>query len=181
MKVINFYGEPSCGKSTTSAGLFFLMKHAGYKVELVTEYAKELTYEERRIALKDQIHIFGEQNHRLERLRNKVDYVITDSPLLLSIVYGELYKTTLYPSYNSLVKEVFDSYDNFNILLTRVYPYKKEGRNESECQAEIISRHVKDVLHRYNIPLMLEYGSRTAHEKIFQHMKNIGVIGVIVQ
>ena len=45
--VINLYGGPGCGKSTVSSGLFYKMKSEGYCVEYVSEYAKDLTYEER--------------------------------------------------------------------------------------------------------------------------------------
>lgn len=42
---INFLGEPSAGKSTIAAGLYFLMKKRRYSVEIVTEYAKDLIYD----------------------------------------------------------------------------------------------------------------------------------------
>ena len=39
LKVINLYGGPGTGKSTTAAALFALIKREGYNVELVTEFA----------------------------------------------------------------------------------------------------------------------------------------------
>ena len=54
MKVINLWGGPGCGKSTTAAGLFSIMKMRGHKVELVTEYAKELTYDRNLTITKDE-------------------------------------------------------------------------------------------------------------------------------
>ena len=63
--VINIFGAPGAGKSTTAAALFALMKLEGYKVELVTEHAKDLTYSESFKELNDQLKVFGEQNHRM--------------------------------------------------------------------------------------------------------------------
>jgi predicted ATPase len=59
LKVINLYGGPGTGKSTTAAALFALMKREGYNVELVTEFAKDLVWTERNKELGDQIYIFG--------------------------------------------------------------------------------------------------------------------------
>ena len=47
-KVINLFGGPGAGKSTTAAGLFYEMKVRDIKCELVTEYAKDMTYEKQR-------------------------------------------------------------------------------------------------------------------------------------
>ncbi|TYO65512.1 hypothetical protein FXV83_16395 [Bradyrhizobium hipponense] len=58
--VINLIGGPGSGKSTTAAGLFFLMKLAGLKAELVVEYAKELSYDENWSTLKNQLHVLAE-------------------------------------------------------------------------------------------------------------------------
>ena len=88
MLVINLWGAPGSGKSTTAAGLFFLMKINKFKVELVTEYAKDLVWDRRDSMFGNQLSIFSEQNWRLHRLRDHgVDYVITDSPLFLPVFY----------------------------------------------------------------------------------------------
>ena len=52
LTVINFFGGPGCGKSTTAAELFAKMKKANYKVELVHEVAKDFIWEEAQ-------HLFG--------------------------------------------------------------------------------------------------------------------------
>ena len=50
MKVINLFGGPGCGKSTTAADLFARMKLRGLSVELVTEYAKDVVWDEKAAA-----------------------------------------------------------------------------------------------------------------------------------
>ena len=88
LNVINLFGGPGCGKSTTAAGLFHLMKLNEMNVELVTEYAKDLTWEERFGTLaNDQLYVFAKQQKRLQVLKNKVRYVVTDSPLILGLSY----------------------------------------------------------------------------------------------
>lgn len=135
LKVINITAAPGVGKSTAAAGLFNVMKTLGdFKVELVTEYAKDLTYEERNVTLANQFYLTAKQDHRLRRLVGKVDWVITDSPLPLSIAYmPEEYKEWLEPA----VWGAFERYQNFNVHLLRdpKRPYQTYGRNQSEAES----------------------------------------------
>ena len=63
--VINLFGGPGCGKSTTMARLFADLKTMGYNVEMVSEFAKDLVYEMRQETMKDELYIFAKQHHRL--------------------------------------------------------------------------------------------------------------------
>ena len=88
MKVLNIWGGPGIGKSTTAAGLFYEMKKLGLNVELVQEYAKDAVWEKRHNILDDQIYIFAKQQRRIARLaEHNIDWVITDSPIPLGLVY----------------------------------------------------------------------------------------------
>ena len=121
MNVINLYGGPGCGKSTTAAALFVYMKLKGYNVELVTEYAKDLVWDNRLEDMLDQQeYIFAKQNHRLHRLREKVNYAITDSPLLLSIVYPDALTWPAYYEFCEFVRATDRTYDSANIYLKRL-------------------------------------------------------------
>lgn len=127
MRVINLFAGPGAGKSTTAAGLFYKMKRLSLSVELVTEYAKEKVYENALDIMADQLYLLAKQNRKLDRLQGKVDYVISDSPLLLCAYYGELYgkhKHITVP----LSRQVFDLYDNTNILIKRTKVYDPRGR-----------------------------------------------------
>src|SRR6187399_572968 len=113
MKVINFFAGPGAGKSTLAAGLFYKMKKLGINVELVTEYYKELVWENIHQSSSDYLYILASQNRRLERLRGKVDFAVTDSPLLLPGYYGKNYGNIpeiIVP----LSHEIFETYDNIN-------------------------------------------------------------------
>jgi hypothetical protein len=143
-KVINLWAGPGAGKSTLAAGLFFMMKTKGYKVELVTEFAKELVYAERWTALNDQEYVTNFQNERLERLVGKVDYIITDSPLPLAEIYvtGE---DTYRKHCTEHAWDLFSRYDNVNIFVNRVKPYAEYGRTQNEADARIIDEKLRDL------------------------------------
>ena len=84
MKVINLFGAPSCGKSTTMLGLTYQMKMLGLNVENTPEFFKEMIYEDGRTErFGGQLYILGEQNRRLARLQEKSEFVVTDCPLPL--------------------------------------------------------------------------------------------------
>jgi len=168
MKVINLWGGPGAGKSTTAAGLFYKMKKSGYSVELVTEYAKDLVWDERHTLFKDQLYLLSKQNRRLDRLEGKVDYAITDSPLLLVLAYiPEGY----YDSFNKLTFDVWNNYLNYNIVLNRGHDYTGEGRNQNETQAIKIDKDIEKILFMYN-QKHLAMNSIDAAERIFERIKN---------
>ena len=149
MKVINIIGEPSCGKSTTSAMLFALMKQKGFNVELVTEFAKELLYDENITAFKNQDYIFAEQRRRITRLEGKVDYVITDSPLLLHLHYINQNNTprSLIP----FMLDCIEEHENIYFLLDRKHNYEDRGRFQNEEEAKKIRDSIKYILYKHNI------------------------------
>jgi len=148
MKVINLLGGPGCGKSTTASGLFYYMKLKGLKVELVREYVKDAVYEDRKI-FDDQVYIFAKQNRRQAILKNKVDWIITDSPLILSAVYAPV---NYYNSFSNLCLEAFNEYDNYNFMLNRVKKYSTIGRFHTEKQAKGVDKKVKDFMDTNDIP-----------------------------
>lgn len=167
MKVINLWGGPGAGKSTTAAGLFYKMKKAGYNVELVTEYAKDLVWDERHKLFKDQLYLLSKQNRRLDRLEGKVEYAISDSPLLLVLAYmPEGY----YSSFNKLTFDVWNNYLNFNFVLNRAHEYTGDGRNQNETEAIAIDKDIEKILFLYN-QKHLAVNSKDAAEIIFERLK----------
>lgn len=147
MIVLNLFGGPGAGKSTTAALTFGKLKQAGINAELVVEFAKDLVWEERH-AIRCQPYVFGEQLWRLERLRGKVDAVVTDSPILLSAVYG----AELGDAFCSFVLGTFAGFDNVNVFLDRddvAHPYSSAGRYQADVdEASAIDVVMHDMLHR---------------------------------
>lgn len=165
MKVINLIGGPGSGKSTTAAGLFNLMKLQGIKCELVVEYAKEIVYEGRKTD--DQLYILAQQNKRLRRLEKHVDYVITDSPLLLSIIYASDYPDSLH----QLVLDLYNKYDNMLVFLERNKPYEKYGRTQTLEEAVDIDNLIRKLLNVQNIPYYSLPGDIDAPKEVFKLIK----------
>lgn len=169
MKVINMFGGPCTGKSTLAAGLFHYMKCQGCDVELVTEYAKDMVYEQRTNIMEDQVYIHAKQYRRISRLRDKVEYVITDSPILLAAAYAiEGYYSALEP----LVIQTFCSFDNVNFLIRRPNEeYKQDGRIQNELQAIEKDELIVSLLTKSNQPYTV-INSRhpnTIHQ-LYQHI-----------
>lgn len=137
MKVINVFGAPGAGKSTIASGLFYSLKLMNKNCELVSEYAKDLVWEDRQITLENQIYIFSKQFHKLERLKNKVDLVVTDSPILLSMMYADLCKTKWPNSFKQLILDIYNNhgFENINVLLKRNHNYENVGRYQTEQQS----------------------------------------------
>jgi hypothetical protein len=148
LKVINLFGGPGTGKSTTAAGIFNRMKVQGYNVELVTEYAKDMTWEGRDNVLADQLYILAKQHRRLERLQGKVDWAVVDSPFILGLIYAP---ENYFKHFEPLVMEMWDSYENINFMLERSFEYQPIGRLGTESAAKSIDTQLDAFLARHNI------------------------------
>ena len=143
MKVINLFAGPGAGKSTTAAGVFYRMKTMGLNVELITEYAKDMTWEARYNVLADQLYVFAKQHRRQLRVKDQVDYIVTDSPLLLCLHYAP----DDYPaSFERLVLDMWGEFDNHNFFLLREKPYVQIGRSQTEEEARQIDLALYDLL-----------------------------------
>lgn len=151
MLVVNLWGAPGSGKSTTAAGLFFLLKINKWHVELVTEFAKDMVWERNESIFGDQVRIFAEQNRRLRRLDEYggVDVAITDSPLPLPAFYQP--KDYL-AGFTPLVMEQFNRYHNVNYLLQRrAHSFEALGRRHGETQAVAIENDLRTFLDTHTI------------------------------
>lgn len=174
--VINFFGAPGAGKSTAKAGLFFLMKHAGHVVESVDEYAKELVYEGNFSLLRNQMRVFQEQRARLTRLLGKVDYILTDSPLLLSSYYAERYPDSGWndAQFHRFVRERFDEFRNINIWVARTKHYQEYGRTQTLEESDAIA---EQMLSRWgSIMRFAVLGNEQAPAEIYSTLVLTGVI-----
>lgn len=152
LMVINLFGGPGTGKSTTAAYLFAKYKSGGINTEYVQEFAKDKTWEENETALKCQPYIAGKQFWRLARLRGKVDIAITDSPLLTSLLYPTFGVNS---DWEKGIVNQFNLFDNVNIFLVRntdVHPYNPKGRSQTEAEAKSIDVLTKNMLNKYDIP-----------------------------
>lgn len=154
--VVNLWGGQSSGKSSTMGDLFGKLKWAGINCEQSPEFAKELAWEGRTGTFEDEMYIFGKQSHRLFRCDKKVDVIITDRPLLMSVVYNNYYGNfgdeNWKKCYNDLIFSTYLQYDNVNIYLNRVKGFNPKGRREDEETAKEFDILFKKFLDDTNIP-----------------------------
>ena len=143
--MVNFYAGPSSGKTTAALELTAALKKAGYNVEYVSEYAKELVLENRTDELNDQQKVTDEQYRRFDRIRNSADIIVTDSPILLGLVYGD---GKIDDKYAKQIRGYYDSFNNFNMLITRPKDaaFQTEGRVHDEKQSIELDGKIKSML-----------------------------------
>jgi hypothetical protein len=117
------------------------MKWQNVNVELVDEYAKQLSWEKRSATLEDQLYVVAAQNRKLTRLVDQVKYIITDSPLIMALPYCE---PSYYPdTFPKLVWDVWNGYPNINIFVKRVKPFHQVGRHHNEAQSVVLDGIIK--------------------------------------
>jgi len=145
--VINLFGGPGTGKSTTMAGVFSELKWRKVNCEMAPEFAKEKVWEKSTNILGNQVYVFGKQYNTIYRLLGQVDAIVTDSPLLLSTIYGTRESET----FHQLVLQKFHEQESLNIFLVREKDYNPKGRMQTEDEAKEIDNEVKKLLDRYGV------------------------------
>lgn len=147
-QIIDLYGGPGTGKSTSAAFLYYQLKKAGKNVELVREYVKDWAWDNRTINTYDQIYILGKQVRRESMLYGKVDWIVTDCPVYMSAFYAEKYCTPILAHGVKQAVEAFysqaakDGHDHHHYHLNRIKAYKPERRYQSEEEAKKIDNEL---------------------------------------
>lgn len=151
-KIINLYGSPCAGKSTSASYLYYLLKTQGENVELVREYVKNWIWDNRKYSKYDQLYFLGKQIREESLLYGKVDWIITDSPILNNLYYAQKYcppniaegvKTAVLSFYK---ETMVDGYKHHHIYLNRNKPYLSFGRYQTEEQADEVGKEIKNLL-----------------------------------
>ena len=134
--------------------------------ELVTEFAKEKCWENNTEVFKpdNQCYLFGEQFYRLNRLRDKVSVIVTDSPLPLNIIYNK--GTVLREPFNQTVMDCFDSFYNLSYLVIRDKHYNPAGRRQNEAESERIQEAIFDLMDSKDIPYKIVKGNQNDYDLI---------------
>ncbi len=109
--------------------------------------------------LNNQIYVFGKQLQRIQRVYDKVDVVITDSPLILSAFYqpDELKETN---SFENLVFETFSRFNNLNFFLKRQKKYNPLGRLQTEEEVKELDNDLIKLLVTNFIPFEYVDGNK---------------------
>lgn len=175
--VINLFGGSGVGKSTIAALLFARMKMRGLHVELVREYVKLWAWGGRKVRQEDQIYLLGKQSAYESMLYGKVDYIVTDSPVLLAGMYAEWHNGAdgkyVTRAANSFIEQ---SRRNSgvrirNYLLERNGPFDPRGRWETAEEAERFDQFLEEGLVWNNYDYEPVRGSE--EEKVAEIMRNL--------
>lgn len=150
--VLNAYGGPGAGKSVACLDVCSALKKAGYTAEYVQEYAKELVYDKNMEMLngtaKNQFEILKEQTRRVDRLYDQVDFIVTDSPIMLNTIYNR----ELTPEYVSMVHDLNESYLNFSFFIERdASNFEEEGRIHNLQESIEKDTEITDMLQKNEI------------------------------
>lgn len=169
MLLVNLYGSPGAGKSTTRADVFRKLKQLDFNCEEIYEQAKWFTWEKRDMALKVQPYLFGKQLRDTEILKGQVDIAITDSPLLLCEYYGRKYCD--YPeSFYTAVRDISANFDNLNFFIHRTKKYNPAGRNQTEEESKACAYELLTMLNKLDVPYKGVDGNVNAADTIVKHV-----------
>ena len=154
--LINMLGCPSSGKTSLSAKLFAYMKARDINVEYSSEYVKGWAWEGKRVGPFDQFYIFGKETHNQSRLFNKVDFIISDSPVMLTAFYHYFYNgnealNEVCQNFYKLAKEKADI-KVLNFFLPRKKKYVSKGRFQTEEEADRLAVQLQEWLAKEQYP-----------------------------
>lgn len=145
LRCVNFFAGPGTGKSTAATGLFSEIKRRGVNAEYIPEFAKDAAWENRgKKFFAAQQFIYGEQSWRFDRVKDDVDIMITDSPLIMANVY--MHASFPMPSLRDCMMQDFNRYDNLNIFLRRSKKFNPSGRKQDEAQSIQLDAEIKAFL-----------------------------------
>ena len=151
-KYLNLFGGPGVSKSTTASGVFFNLKVKHINCEIITEYAKQKVWSEDFKSLGCQPYITGKQLYKQWILNGKVKYAVTDSPLLLGLIYSGF---GCDENWEKSVIHQFNLFNNVNVFLKRnsdAHKFQQEGRMQDEKECIEIDQKIKELLTKNNIP-----------------------------
>lgn len=150
MKIVNFLGGPAARKSTLAGATYVALKELGRSVHLVQEYATYMILAGREAQLiSDQLSALAKQHHLLDILRGKVEFAVTDSPLVLNALYGR----NVPAGFEELVLDYFGRFDNVNFVLEVDWnSYTEINRVHSREDAQQKHEELIQLLDRRGIP-----------------------------
>lgn len=162
MRVINLFGGPGSGKSTTAASLFVELKNRGVRTELVGEEAKDQIYWGSKDQLSNQLLIASMQYARLKNLeRAGCDLAVADSPLIMSPTYAK--NAHYYDELKALIQKVNSEFHNVNVFINRVKPFDSFGRTQKDVEE---AKKIDDVLrNEFQYDLQVN-GNKDGQEKL---------------
>lgn len=159
--IVNLVAGPGAGKSTYAADIFSSLKKKDINCELVREYAKELTWLNEMKTLSNQYYVTATQYHRQFMVDGKVDVMITDSPLILGLLYFQETDHDSKYYFRNLVVSLFKKQNNLTYFVKRKKKYNPKGRNQTYEQALVKDADSLKLLDEYELPYKIVEGNDT--------------------
>ncbi len=150
--VIGYYGGPGAGKSVQALRLAAALKSKHLKADYVSEVVKQWARDGRLPVDYDQFLFFGKQLHRETSMYGKVDFVVTDAPVLLTAYYAQVFGSPRQAAcFRDMYLTLMDmhkakGHEHHHYFLTRTHPYDPEGRFQTEEQAKGIDVELRRYL-----------------------------------
>ena len=125
------------------------------------EFPKALAWDNNQSAIQDQLYVLANQHRGIVKSYGKVDYIVLDSPIILSLVYRNMYEGTSYPStlyssdhFDKLVIDIHNQYDSINILLERSNSgiHNNDERYQNLEESIKLDNKIEETLINNNIP-----------------------------
>lgn len=146
--LVNLFGGPGAGKTTTALGLTYELKMMGFKAEYVHELAKDFAFLEDLSYFENQLSVTRKQAYLLNtRLVQNLDFVITDAPLAVGLVYGEMYGT-IFNDEAEILGLARKHPNQINIIKTRPksVSFEQHGRYQTEQEANKVQAMIMELL-----------------------------------
>lgn len=172
--LISLIGGPGSTKSTTAAGLYKLMKYYHHPTMFIQEFATQLVLEKRYEDLKHQDYILTIQDRGYRTaFSGGVEYVVTDTCLLLNLIYMKAPGAIQLPSgYPDHLVDMFNQYTNkvFFINRPKVKEFQTYGRMHNEEQSMELDQQILDLLIQKRIPFDIINADFDADKAIYNRL-----------
>lgn len=177
--VINFIGGPGSGKSTFAYRLMAHFKTHGISCEYTGEYAKEKVWDDHLKIFDNQLLVFAQQQHRLHRLVGKVEYIITDSPLVQFVYYLNEFTpdhekgSDRFLAFKILIWAEFHSFTNINFFMQRPSEFSNEGRYQDVKKALKIDSEMREVLETGEVPYVHLHCESSSMDDVTRYIREM--------
>ena len=176
---INFISGAGAGKSLMAALTFSELKMMHFNVELVQEYAKNLVWQKQFDELNNQYHVTTQQYKMIKPLQNIVEFIVSDSPLIIGIFYNRYNKENVSNTHKTqeMILSKMNEFNNVYIFLERnpEYPFTQEGRLQNESEAKEVDIQMISLLQEFNLPYLSIISSKDSIPQIINYIFDISL------
>ena len=148
--LVNLYGGPGAGKSTLATRVYSALKMSNVNAEYVPEFAKEITWQERFHILQNQMLVTGTQIQRILDLKDKVDVIVTDSPMEMGRFYMD--REIMARAVTAEAQIASIGFSELNYFVRRDDTYLEKGRTQSRSEATEIDDNILAYLRSFQRP-----------------------------